>query len=327
MAFSMPIVLLMAMAAGALAVDIGHLYAAQAELQTAADAASLAGAASLFSASSTSPNWTAAQTVASRSVAMNRSDGITLQDSNPTSVKTGYWNITGIPSQMQPTTIAPGNNDTAAVQVTVSRAPGLNGGSVSYFLAPLFGMKNGAVSATAVAMVSGPGMIAAKGLFPMAITNCMAQYYLKLGTNTQVKIGDGGTPPSGCSSTAQWTNLGTGNSGASTVQNLMTSNPVSINDLINLVTDTGVKASLYKDVKQNTSLVGTTVVMPVVGDASSTASQKVVAFAAFHIVDSNWQGNSKYITGYFDPGYKIPTTGNGQVGPYYGAYLPPRLAH
>ncbi|SAL01631.1 hypothetical protein AWB83_06446 [Caballeronia ptereochthonis] len=321
----MPVVLLMALMAGAVAVDMGHLYVVQAELQTAADSAALNGAAALFPSSGSAPNWSAAQSAATSAVGLNASDSVTLHDG---SIQSGYWNVSGSPAGMQATTIVPGNNDTAAVQVTVSRAPGLNGGPVSYFLAPLFGMKNGPVSATSVAMVSGPGLIAAGGLFPMAISKCMVQNFLNTGPSVAVLIGDGGTPPSTCPSTAsgQWTNLGTGTNGASTVQNLMNSSPVSINDLINLVTDTGVKASLYKDVKQNANLVGATVVVPVINDASSTVPQQVVGFAAFHITGANWQSNKKYITGYFVPGYKIPTTGNGQVGPYYGAYLPARLA-
>lgn len=326
MSMMMPFALLATLMVGALAVDIGHLYLAQAELQTAADAAALAGAGSLLPQGSTAPNWSAASAAGASAVALNTSEGVTLRDSNPTSVKTGYWNVTGNPAGLQATTITPGNNDTTAVQVTVSRAAGLNGGPVSYFLAPVFGMNNGPVSATAVAMVSGPGSIAPGGLFPMAVSQCTAQNYSS-NPPVVVQIGDGGTPPAGCpasSTTGQWTNLGAGGNGASTVSGLMNVNAVTIGELIALGIDSGVKASLYKDVYQGPKM-GTTVLVPVVSAATASTSQAVMGFAAFHITDSTWQGQSKYITGYFVPGYKITATGDGQVGPYFGAYLPPRL--
>ena len=78
---------------------------------------------------------------------------------------------------MQATTITPGTYDKPATQVTVSRAPGLNGGTVSYFLAPLFDMNTGPVSATSVAVVSAPGSIGAGGLFPVAIATCIYNLY------------------------------------------------------------------------------------------------------------------------------------------------------
>lgn len=334
----MPFVLLMALAAGAVAVDIGHLYVVQAELQTAADSAALAGAASLLPGNGSGPNWSAAQTLASNSVASNSSEGVTLHDSSPTSVQTGYWNITGTPAQMQPPTITPGNNDTYAVQVTVSRKPGLNGGPVSYFLAPLFGMNNGPVSATSVAVVSAPGSIGAGGLFPVAIATCIYDLYWNAQAGTpkidpstgaayEVSFG-ANSLINGCQ-TGQWTSFQTDANNVPTVRGFIANgnpNALSIGDSIWI--EPGTKTTLYANVQTKVTANGNTkgldVILPVVNDATAHSGQPIVAFAAFHI-DKADGGSGKYIQGHFLAGYKITTAGGG-IGPYYGAYVPPRLA-
>ncbi|WP_279629102.1 TadG family pilus assembly protein [Caballeronia ptereochthonis] len=334
MSIMMPFLLLIALMAGAVALDMGHLYLAQAELQTAADAAALAGAASLLSASSSGPNWSAAQAAAASAVSLNSSDGVTLHDA---SIQSGYWNLSGSPAGMQATTIVPGSYDAAAVQVTVSRAPGLNGGPVSYFLAPLFGMNNGPVSATSVAMVSAPGSIGAGGLFPVAIGTCIYSLYWNARTGTpkidpstgaayEVSFG-AGSNVRGCQS-GQWTSFQTNANDVPTVRGFIASgNPTALNIGDSIWIEPGAKTTLYSDVSTKAGINGIDVILPVVNDASSASSstQPIVAFAAFHI-DKAHGGSGKYIQGHLLAGYKITTVGNGQVGPYYGAYVPPRLA-
>ena len=325
MAFTMPFALLTALALGAFAVDIGHLYVAQAELQTAADAAALAGAASLFPASKTGPNWSAAQSAATSAVGLNTSDGATLHDA---SVQPGYWNLSGTPAGMQSTTVVPGIYDAAAVQVTVSRAANLNGGPVSFFFARLFGTDTGTTNASAIAVVAAPGQVAPHALFPVAIGQCVYDQYWNAQSNSpatdasgapyQVKIGDVQT--SGGCIAGQWTSFQTDANDVKTVRGLIdngNSTALSIGDPIWI--EPGVKDSIYPYVTPNSD-----VLVPVV-DQATTSTHQIIAFAAFHI-DQGVGGNGKYIVGHFLGGFKVSSVGTGEVGPYYGAYVPPRLA-
>jgi Flp pilus assembly protein TadG len=336
LAITMPFVLIGTLAVGAIAIDLGHLYLVRTELQTAADAAATAGAASLFPYTSAAPNWAAAQATAASAVALNTADGTTLHDAT---VQTGYWNLTGSPSGMQARTITPGHYDTAAIQVTVSRAPGLNGGPVSYFLAPLFGMKNGPVSATSVAMVSVPASVIAGGLFPMAIATCIYGLYWNTQTGTPkinpstgapytVTFGNGSNV-GGCQS-GQWTSFQTDSNNVPTVRGFIANgNPVALNVGDSIWIEPGVKTTLYANVQTKVTANGNTsgidVMLPVVNDATAHSSQPIVAFAPFHI-DKADGGSGKDIQGHFLAGYKVAPTTNAQVGPYYGAYIPPRLA-
>ena len=85
---------------------------------------------------------------------------------------------------------------------------------------------------------------------------------------------------------------------------------------------------LYADVQTKVTANGNTkgidVIVPVVEDATAHSGQPIVAFAAFHI-DQADGGSGKYIQGHFLAGYKITMAASG-IGPYYGAYVPPRLA-
>jgi hypothetical protein len=118
----------------------------------------------------------------------------------------------------------------------------------------------------------------------------------------------------------QWTSFQSTATDTTTMGGLMvTGNPTTLNigDTINLAT--GVKATLYTSVP-----VGATVVLPVVTQTSSSTYVPIVAFAAFHI-DASFGGSNKYIQGHFVAGVKLTGVATG-VGPYYGVYVPPRLA-
>lgn len=323
MAITMSFALIAALAFGAFAVDLGHAYMTQAELQTAADASALSGAGVLLTGGS-APNWNSAAVAAGNAVKLNSSDGQVLQNA---SVRGGYWNLAGSPSGMQSTSIYPGTYDAPAIQVTVSRATGLNGGPVGFFFAKLFGVNGGPVSATSVAIVAAPGHVAAGGLFPVAIGKCIYSQYWNAQTGTPktdasgkpytVQIGNGATY-NGCEA-GQWTSFLTDNNDVPTVRGLIKNgNPTGLSIGDRIWVESGVKTTIYSDVPSNVD-----VVVPVVEQATSS-SQPIIAFAAFHI-DNGQGGSGKYISGHFIAGYKIPTS-VGQVGPYYGAYVPPRLA-
>ncbi|WP_159835369.1 TadG family pilus assembly protein [Burkholderia sp. 8Y] len=322
MSIAMLFSLSMALMVGALAIDIGHLFLAHAELQTAADAAALTGAGSLLAGGS-SPNWSSAQAAALKGVSLNASDGTTLTQG---SIASGYWNLTGSPAGLQAQSITPGTYDAPAVQVTVSRATGINGGPVAFFFAGLFGISSGPASATAAAVVAAPGTVAPNALFPVAIGQCIySQYWnAQSGTPTtdstgmpyEVQIGNGQLY-NGCEA-GQWTSFQANVNDVPTVRGLITdgnSTSLSIGDSIWI--QSGIKTTIYSYVPTNVD-----VLVPVV-DQTTSATHPIIAFAAFHI-DSASGGNDKAIVGHFIAGYKVAAM-SGAVGPYYGAYVPPRL--
>ncbi|NTY39353.1 TadG family pilus assembly protein [Burkholderia diffusa] len=312
---------------GALAIDIAWVATVRNQLQNAADAAALAGADAMMSPSGGALNWSQAAPAANGVIAQNSAAGAALSTGT---VTTGYWNVTRSPASMQATTITPGSYDVPAVQVTVSRAPGVNGGSIPLLLGGLLGIPGASGSATAVAVLAAPGGVAAGGLFPVAIDQCVYNQYWNAATNQplinpltglpyEFSITNGQTYGTLCMG-GQWTSFLSTATDTTTMGGLMvTGNPTTLNIGDSIYLATGVKATLYTSVP-----VGTTVVLPVVTQTSTSTYVPIVAFAAFHI-DVSLGGTYKYIQGHFVAGVKMTGVATG-VGPYYGVYVPPRFA-
>ncbi|WP_322038904.1 TadG family pilus assembly protein [Burkholderia diffusa] len=312
---------------GALAIDIAWVATVRNQLQNAADAAALAGADAMMSPTGGALNWSQAAPAANGVIAQNAAAGAPLATGT---VTTGYWNVTRSPASMQPNTITPGSYDVPAVQVTVSRAPGVNGGSIPLLLGGLLGIPGASGSATAIAVLAAPGGVAAGGLFPIAIDQCVYNQYWNAATNQplinpltglpyEFSITNGQTYGTLCMG-GQWTSFQSTATDTTTMGGLMvTGNPTTLNIGDSIYLATGVKATLYTSVP-----VGTTVVLPVVTQTASSTYVPIVAFAAFHI-DVSLGGTYKYIQGHFVAGVKMTGVATG-VGPYYGVYVPPRLA-
>src|SRR2546422_931554 len=116
-----------------LAIDVGMLMVTRNEMQNAADAAALAGAGGMYKNQlgtyDPQPNFPRAADSATNAITYNKALKAYLVDGT---VTTGYWNITGTPAGMQPTTKSPlVLSDAAAVRVTIKKSPGHNGGSVA----------------------------------------------------------------------------------------------------------------------------------------------------------------------------------------------------
>ncbi|WP_429579627.1 pilus assembly protein TadG-related protein [Paraburkholderia youngii] len=312
---------------GAFAVDLARVSVVRNELQNAADAAALSGAAALWAAGTNGPNWAQAQTLASNSVSLNQSD---QQKLTAGIVQTGYWNLSGSPVGVQPTTISPGVDDVPAVQVTVSRAANQNGGAIRLLLGGLLNFLSTPGSATAVAVATPPGTVGAGGLFPVVLDRCIYDQYWNSQTNEPLIDPSTGQPYEfkitnyqtyGASCTAgQWTSFLINANNVPTIRSLIANgnpSPLSIGDSIWI--EPGAKATLYHSVPTNV-----TIVIPVATQIDIKTYVPIVAFAAFY-VDKSVGGSSKYIQGHFVAGYKIPTSASG-VGPNYGAYIEPRLA-
>jgi Flp pilus assembly protein TadG len=299
----------------AFAIDMARVTAGLDELQNAADAAALAGAASLIQSTTSGPNWSLAQSSAASAVSLNKSDGVSLASGT---VATGYWNLTGTPSSMEAATITPGTYDMPAVQVTVSRAAGVNGGPFALLLGGIMKVQSASGSATAVATVVSPSTISAGGLFPLVLDQCVYNLYWNSATNAPVVNTSTGAPyelqltnnqtygSSSCGA-GEWTSFQTNSNGATTMTGLISSgNPSSlaIGSSIYVQSATGMAASVYSAVP-----AGTTVIVPVATQTMSASSVSIVAFAAFEI-DSVTSGSaSSSCTNY--------TLGLGSITYYY----------
>jgi Flp pilus assembly protein TadG len=311
---------------GAFAVDMPRVATARNELQNAADAAALAGASKLL-ASGGAPDWPDAASATTGAVSLNKSDGVAL---TAASVQTGYWNLTGSPPTLEAQTITPGTYDVPAVQVTVTRDAGQNGGAVSLLMGGFLDYLSTPASATAVAVAAAPSTIGAGGLFPMVIDQCVLNQYWNAQTNEpmidpttgqpyEFQIGNGQTYGGTCEA-GQWTSFLINANDVPTVRGLIDSGnpgPISIGD--NIWIEPGVKTTIYSSVP-----VGATIVVPVAAQIDTHSYVPVVAFAAFH-VDGSYGESQKYIQGHFVGGYRIPVQAWG-IGPDYGAYVAPRLA-
>ncbi len=164
-----------------LAVDIGMLMLGRNELQNAADAAALAGAQKFYE-STTTPNWSGAEALATTAIGYNKSMKAALSTGT---VASGYWNLTGTPAGMQSKTKTPVLlTDAAAVSVQIRKAPGTNGGSIALFLAPLVGVQAEAVQAYAVAVSSFPSAVDTGAVLPVAITKCLYDNFWDATTNS-----------------------------------------------------------------------------------------------------------------------------------------------
>ncbi|MEN8505592.1 MULTISPECIES: TadG family pilus assembly protein [Paraburkholderia] len=317
---------LMALAFSAFSVDIGRYYLASSELQTAADAAAIAGARSLFTGNlNSTANWSAANASAASAVQLNASGGSTL---TAATVQSGFWNLTGSPASMQSAAITPGAYDSPGVQVTVSRATGLNGGSLVFLFAPLFGVNDTPVTATAVAVVSAPGFVATGALYPVALAKCIFDQYWNTQTGSpKIDPSTGqaytfqitnGTSYGGCLP-GQWTSFQTNANDVPTVRGFMANgNPAQLSIGASIWIQPGVKTTIYSSVLPNID-----VLLPVVQQVA-TSNATILGFAAFHIDSAVSAGGNNYIQGHLIT--RVNVSSGSPQNSLYGAYVAPRLA-
>ena len=160
-----------------LAVDISRVLQAKQELQNAADAAALAGAAALDDAGGDVPyNWTAAAHDATQWIGKNPVSGRVLTDGT---VTVGYVR----PGDPLQTVHSPsetgwiGPFDVPAVQVGLALAVGYNGGPLDLLFGAFLGASSKDIKAMATAAAYPPGYAAPGALFPIAIGRCMYDLY------------------------------------------------------------------------------------------------------------------------------------------------------
>ena len=308
----------------ALAVDLTRLHMVKVELQNAADAAAMGGARSLTDAGAVSGekfNWAAASAKALELARQNVANGSQIQDAT---IETGYWNLQ---SRSWSDTFITGY--LPAVRATIAISGEQNNGPLGLLFAPVLGIDDTDVEATAIAVIAAPS--GGTGLFPFVIGMKMLDHFWDTSTSSPVlyngvaktiNLGsiytfDGEEVLSG-----QWTTFQSSvkNPDVPFMRDLIDNGnetELSIGD--NTYIQPGAKATLYSEVP-----VGTTVGMFIVDEVDTNSFVPIVAIAAFHI-DGYSQGG-KYITGHFVDAAIIPglDPGDGSGG-LYGAYTPPIL--
>ena len=314
----------------ALAVDLARLSLTKVELQNASDAAALAGVRSLSDTqpppgSSDQPyNWSAATATALDVARRNFANAARIQDAL---IETGYWNLQDPALGLRPPTPGlPVAGDVSAIRVTVAISSTQNNGPLKLFFAPILGIAERNIQASAIAVLPAAG--GGKGLFPMVISKNFLNSYWNSTTRTPIKqngvaptISIGSTYNNNGSSqlTGTWTSFTNQANDVSTILQLIANgNPTNLSIGMNIWVQPGAKATLYADVP-----VGKDVAIFVV-DIVATGLQPIVAIAGFHITGYN-QG-SKLVYGHFIDNVPVGTanagTGNGVP---YGAYSPPIL--
>lgn len=320
----------------ALAVDLARINLTKVELQNAADAAALAGVRSL---SDTQPppglsdqpyNWTAATASALDVARRNFVNAVHIQDAI---IETGYWNLQDPTLGLRDpgTPGVPVAGDIPAIRATVALSSTQNNGPLQLFFAPILGIAERNIQASAIAVLPAPG--GGTGIFPMVIGNFMFSHYWDSTTRLPkldpatgkpylLDISIGSIYFGGDSGT--WTTFTTQNNDVTTVRQLIEQgNPTNLSIGMNTWIQTGVKDALFNDVPANKD-----VAVFVVDTILAGSWQPIAAIAGFHITGTGKRDGKSYIQGHFIENVNFGTTNAGSGnGLPLGAYSPPILVN
>ena len=289
----------------ALALDVGRLVVIKNELQNAADAAALAGAAQL--SSFTNPAWKSACDKAAASISLNKTEG---QSFSSGVVKSGPWNVISPGSSTltvanctnngTPTLSTPFSGSLPAISVTLSRDPSQTPGAIVSVFSKIFGIDSFTLAATSVAGVSYPTSIPGSITAPFAIASCLHNAMQSASAGTIVKIYSVQDNPTDCN-IGQWTTFNFTPSNPSTVRELIngtkTPQSIDLNDTSKqtwypLDMTNGQVAGLFGDMAVNENKI---MVVPVVDGAElsrgSILNQNILSFAAFELIDAHQTSN------------------------------------
>lgn len=305
-------------------------------------------------------NWTAAQARASAQLASNMAEGTPLATTGAgVVVDVGYWDLLNQrPSGGTFSTAATGlgTNDRPAVRVEVRKDAGVNNGPIRLLTRLIYGWgADVPMSAESVAVVSAPGSVPGNGsVVPIVISKCMFDLYWNSATGSpRIYNGPGSVPADpllqsqvgqpytlriissyhypGCEASGQWTTFDNNTNSGGVLKNLIASgNPVDLEIGDTVWVRPGTVNSGYTDLASRYPTLPTTVNVVVVEDADLShlppdgRKLPIVAFAGFKIT-SIVGGAGKYVQGQFVPANVVG--GGSGVGPFYGTYTPPRLAH
>lgn len=292
----------------ALAVDISRVLVAKQELQNAADAAALAGAAALSSPGGEVPyNWTAGAQEATRFISKNLVATRVLTDGT---VTVGYVR----PGDTDQVVHSPNETgwiqpfDVPVVRVALSLSIGHNGGPLNLIFGTFMGEPTKDLFAKATASAYPPGYVAKGSAFPMVIGRCLYDLFwdysarrprIDPATGKPYKISIGSIYNSNCLS-GEWSTFGATLNDVPAVRALIGGgNPAPIRIGDSTYIQSGVKDSVYSYVPVNKD-----VVVLVVNQVVTGSYQTVMAMAAFHIESVVRIDGNSHIIGHFTDGLK-----------------------
>ena len=336
----------------ALAVDVLNLFLIRGELQNAADAAALAGAACLNArpecnnTGQATPNWAAASARALAFLPNNKAHGATLSAAK---VETGYWSVASPSWGLLPANTAPSPSLSPTIQVTLEMKDGVNGGAVPSLFAAVWGARDTSVAVRSAAAITSPATAAAGTVFPLAIAKCMYDTYWDAAagqpkTAQSVSMAGFDLPQTvgqpllfkvtslykvGTCQTGAWSSLDPSSPAQGTSKIQWNLTPMSIGQSTPLLS--GTKDPIYKSVSQ-CSASGTKacefVLMPIVDSVASNSYGVINGWACVRIVSASSQGTDKYVavqmvasTAHCD------VTNMSGTGPGYGVLMPSRLVY
>lgn len=302
-----------------LSLDMARMLLAKQELQHAADAAALAGAAALDDAGAQTPyNWGAAELEATRMLDKNPVSGRQITDGV---VQVGYVQPTDpLKTVHSPSEV--GGVDPFSIPVTrvsIALSAGINGGPLQLLFGPFLGSAEKNLEGVATAAAYPPGYAAAGSLFPMVMGRCMYDLYWdatarrpKIDPNTgkPFQILVGASYNNGACLSGAWSTFNSQLNDVPAVQALISGgNPQAIRLGDSTYVQTGVKDSIFNSVPSNK-----TVAIPVVQTVNPGTYQSVIAIAAFRIVGVSRIGGKSFIQGQFTYGLKAAGLSAGSGG-------------
>jgi hypothetical protein len=310
------------------------------------------------SASATSLNWDRALAKARAQLSGNQADNQSILSSDAGNViDVGYWDLLNKrpaggtdPTSLMTKSFSPlGTNDKPAIRVTVKKATGQNGGPILMLTQLMYGGSDVPMSATSVAVISSPGSLLTGTPIPVVIEKCLFDQYWDSSTGTP-KLADStslvGTSSTGnqtitvpqtigqpwvfqlnadypnatCSASKWFTVPG----GEQVIKKLVATGvpgPLSIGDTVNI--ENGNVASGYQELKAKYPSLPVDLTLAVVNTNLASGSTPIYAFAGFRITAI--QGAPGYLRGSFVSS-SVSSSSSG-IGPFFGAYTPPRLAY
>lgn len=331
------------LAVAALTVDLGGFFVARNAMQNAADAGALAGSQRIYT-QETGPHWDVSANTALATTQRNVS-------STPATpqilVSVGYWNADAYPitgSLMSPS-LDPGERDFPAVEVRVQRMRSAGNGFPTFF-GRIFAADQIDIATRAVAVLSGPGYLDQRSLFPFVVTECLYEKYWdytrsppgpKLDAVTGAPVVFTISSKSESTSTCDgrdamaWTGLGVGsnaNAVKTIVERYKTVTPIAskryaIGDGLPVF---GSAASPFKEVSECAAVGGdgrcALVIVPVVVNIPPNASgelRDIVAFSCLSIIDAQNTASEKYVKAQMTTSC-APPPDSGGIGPIFGVF-------
>lgn len=318
----------------ALAVDLGLLFLAKYELQSAADAGALAGARQLHALDS-GVDWDGGE---QRADAVSRRNGNFGRLITEPEAVAGYWDpvlggsVLSRDAIIDPSHVFPG------VTVVIRREAGLNGGPIRPFFAGLLGIAAMDVAVSSTAVVAGPGRVGVGDMFPFVLSHCLYKHFWdtdlqnmgpRLDPNTGepyiFRLGPN-WPMAPCEETGVWSTYLEEINSLSAIRTLVdTGNPepLVIGDVIWV--QPGMRNTLYQSIR-DCSVLGTQecefATVAVVDDVSKKLLMPIEAFACLRILSAH-AGSLPYISAQMSK--ECVPAGGGGIGPSYGAVSPPKL--